>query len=137
MAQRGRQGGKGDAAEPEGSRPAPPAHLEPDAAAVWTEIVADCPPDWFPRHTWELLEAYCEHVLTFRRATASMRALEAQAADGEGLDIAMHGYFDQLRARQSTQIGNLATKMRLTQQSTQNAKRRKGGEGSGPKPWDT
>jgi phage terminase small subunit len=49
-----------------GKPPPPPAHLPADAAAVWKEIAASKPPDWFDPGSLGLLENY-------RRVTVHLR----------------------------------------------------------------
>jgi hypothetical protein len=43
-----------------GTPPLPPKHLSVKAKALWREITASRPPDFFTRGSWPLLEQYCE-----------------------------------------------------------------------------
>lgn len=121
--------------EPAGARPEPPEHLSPEAQEEWRAIVADVKAGYFPRHTWPALGTLCELVATQHYAAQQMRRLEQEAQDGQGLDIVMHGYYDQLHTRQASQIGNLMTKLRLTQQSSQHPETKRT-RPQGKPPWE-
>lgn len=102
-----------------GMRPPPPESWDADdeRAAIWRQTVDACPPGWFPPQTHTLLEIYCSHVRDWRRYAAHAEAIYAQSKDGEGLETQMHGYYSAARERERKAVFDMATKMRLTQQS--------------------
>jgi hypothetical protein len=93
-------------------------------------IVDRLPADWFARETHALLVQYCRHVVAARRVSQLIAALEAD----EKLDF--KAYHDALKAqqRESSILASLATKMRISQQSTYDKSPKKG-EGGKAKPW--
>lgn len=58
-----------------GAPPPPPKHLSKEAAAVWRDIVASKPLDWFDAGAQILLEAYCESAVHHRALTRKITAL--------------------------------------------------------------
>lgn len=95
-------------------RPEPPDSLSREAAIEWDRIVGRLPADWFPAETLAILETYVNQVCLHRRLTEMTQRSDANV---------------KLLAREmidcSTQIGLLATKMRITQQATLDRKKSK------------
>lgn len=128
--QRGRQGQKVQLVPHD--RPKPPADLGVDQASVWRETVNRLPPDWFPAETWPLLAQYCRHAVSAKRLGEEIEVAEATKADPKDRDLLL-----KMHDREGRAMSSLATRMRLSQQSSYDAKKGKGGKtGSGPKPWE-
>jgi hypothetical protein len=132
MTKRGRKSGASLAIRPvtpieTTPRPAAPDELSDEGAAEWREIVDRLPADWFTRETQALLVQYCRHVIAARRVSQLITELE----EDEELDF--KAYHDALKAqqRESGILASLATKMRISQQSTYDKSRKKG-EGGKP-----
>lgn len=86
------------------NRPAPPSHLTAEERAVWKAVVDAKTADWFTPENFPLLELYCQNVVLSRRLAKELTFK---------LDPKM---FTMKNMIEKT-IANLATKMRLTQQS--------------------
>jgi phage terminase small subunit len=99
-------------------RPEPPERLHEDAKEIWRQAVGRLPPDWFPAETLPMLEMYCIHVVLHRRL--GEMALKKGISNEDVRSI-----MKQL-AEEANLISHLATKMRLTQQSTHDRKKSKG-----------
>lgn len=117
---------------PEGTRPPPepPPELEPVEASIWRSITSKLPGDWFAPETVPMLKELCRHIrhandlsITLAETRAAIEAVAAgeaplaerlaligQASKTMERLLRMHGY-------QSERIGNLATKLRLTNQA--------------------
>lgn len=102
-------------------RPRPPAELNPEQAEEWTAVVGRMPADWFPRETHPLLVDYCRHVVMARR----IAQLIEQAESGETLDVVEYDRLGKMAERESRVIASLATKMRITQQTTYDKSKKK------------
>lgn len=111
-------------------RPVAPSELTDEQKFVWQAIVNSEPADWFTKATRPMLAQYCRHVIRARR----LAQLIDRAEQAEEVDI--KEYRDLLRSEeeQSRAIASLATKMRLSQQSTYDRKKPKGK--GGKKPWE-
>ncbi len=137
--------------------PEPPAELEPPERVIWRAITSKLPGDWFAPETVPMLQELCRHIrhandlaLDLAAARAGLKALqdgdgalltiaERMALMGEGSKtmerlLRAHGY-------QSERIGNLATKLRLTNQAKVPAasaarKARDEREPVGLQPWE-
>lgn len=99
----------GVAALPE--RPDPPQHLTQEEAALWREVVAPKPADWFMRDTQPILEAYC-HASVMHRALCKRWRDTSDLAEVK--DIAT---LVKLINETSNRMSMLAVKLRLTNQS--------------------
>jgi hypothetical protein len=135
--------------------PEPPPELEAREAYIWREITGKLPGDWFAPETTPMLKELCRHIrhaddlaiemAEMRAAIESVKQSEtmtivermAAIAQGSKAMAAMlraHGY-------QSERIGNLATKLRLTNQAKIPAgsaarKARDEMQPTGVRPWD-
>src|SRR5262245_25522892 len=98
-------------------RPEPPETLANEAKVVWRTTVGRLPNDWFPDETLPMLEIYCTHVWLHRRLGMMLKP-GTQKADVKQITAQM--------AEEAELIANLATKMRITQQSTHDRKKSKG-----------
>jgi hypothetical protein len=95
-----------------------PLDLTPDETDEWRAVVDALPADWFPRETWPLLAQFCRHTVMSRRMGALIDAeMSAPEIDMKSLDK-----LTQMQARETAALKALAASMRLSQQSTWNAK---------------
>jgi DNA-binding SARP family transcriptional activator len=113
-------------------RPRPPAELTDEAKKEWLEVVNRLPAEWFPRETHEVLAQYCRHVVNARRVS---RMIE-QLMESENFTIDDYEKLLKMQEREGRAISSLATRMRLTQQSTYDSKKTKGRPVSS-KPWNS
>ncbi|MFC2952313.1 hypothetical protein ACFOOP_10265 [Marinicaulis aureus] len=99
-------------------RPEPPPFLNIEQAEEWRAVVKRMPQDWFKRETWALLESFCRHVCMARRIAEQIdRVLDEPTVKTASFDKLLR-----MQARESASIVQLATKMRLAQQSSYCAK---------------
>lgn len=103
------------------SRPHAPNDLTEEQAEEWREIVNRMPADWFPRETHPMLAQYCRHVVRARRLAQLLDKVESS----EEFDV--KEYRDLLRSEeeQSRALASLATKMRISQQTTYDKSKKK------------
>jgi hypothetical protein len=99
-------------------RPEAPLDLTPDETDEWHAVVDALPADWFPRETWPLLAQFCRHTVAARRI--------AQLIDAEMSKTDMPIMFLKelltMQRGETAALKALAASMRLSQQSTWNAK---------------
>lgn len=116
--QRGRKGTASVAVSPISTerRPGPPKHLNEEQAEVWCSVVDSLPADWFGRESFGLLEAYCGHLVTTRK----LNQLIDNTTELSRLDKLF-----KMRERETRSLSALATRMRLSQQSTIDRERKK------------
>ena len=97
-------------------RPAPPEELTDEQKAEWQAIVGRLPSGWFARETHGLLVAYLRHWSTCRFLSKQIEAFNSDwfAEDG---GFERYSAWLALRARESKAMADLATKLRLTNQS--------------------
>lgn len=111
-------------------RPAAPDYLGDEEAAEWVAVVDRLSADWFPRETHGLLADYCRHVVRGRRIDQMIAAqMDAPDVDVDALDKLY-----KMAERESRAASSLATRLRMTQQSTVSAKAKK--PAVMKKPWD-
>ena len=106
-------------------RPEPPEELTQEQAQVWQRIVKRLPPEWFPEETIDMLADYCRCVTTIRMLAKVINKLES-AGLGTPKQLAAHRAVQRDHLVQTRTMLNLATRMRLTQQSTYDQSRKKG-----------
>jgi hypothetical protein len=95
-------------------RPKPPMSLCDEEKRYWKQLVDCMPHGWFPPETWGFLTAYCRELFAADETASQineMRRLGLQKTED------FHKLLDKQSAHTKV-IMNLATKMRLTQQST-------------------
>lgn len=145
MKQRGRKSPSALAVVPLGEIPRlrAPAELTRDETRIWDTVVAAESADWFNGATRPLLAQYARHVIRARQVAALIQALEASVAAQAVANqreeaVVMLGAVKALdklcrmQERESKAISTLATKMRITQQSTRN---QRGNKIESKKPW--
>jgi hypothetical protein len=111
------------------NRPEPPCELTPEQADEWRAVVASLPADWFRRETHAMLSNYCRHAVASRRIAQLISDLESSG------DFEIGNYDQLLRMlqRESGAMSSLATRMRMSQQSSYDEKRKK--KAVTKKPW--
>lgn|SRR5262245_526958 len=112
-------------------RPEPPKELNPRAAQEWRDIVNRMPPDWFPRETHPMLSQLCRLVVRSNQISRMIEAIDD--LDGENFNARQFRLLLVAEQRVSEAISRLSTKMRISQQSSYDAKKkRKGKETKAP-----
>ena len=114
-------------------RPDPPADFTTEQAKIWLEGVKTKPPQWFESDVFPLLRAYCIASDYHTQIYAEMKKLKIT-------DATFRSLLD-LQNKQSKIIAELATKMRLTQQSRYTPKaaataNKNTGNKDSKKPWE-
>ena len=112
-------------------RPDPPQKLHPEAADEWRKIVGRLPIDWFPAETHAMLETYCVQICFHRR-------LSHIVLDRKTIPYADLVQLTRNAVESADLICQMATKMRITQQSTHDRKKSKNKPdqpASDAKPW--
>jgi len=117
-------------------RPPAPSELTDEESAQWEAIVARMPSKWFTKETHPLLVQLCRHIIAARR----LAQLIEQAAHGDE-DFAVEYYMRLLRALtgQTAIIASVSTKLRITPQSSYDAKvagTAKGNSSDLTPPWE-
>jgi hypothetical protein len=99
-----------------------PYDLTDAQAQLWEAIVSRLPASWFPVETWPLLAQYVRHVDASRRVAMLIEQEVNPTPDADGqvpeLDLNNYRRLLVMQALESRAMMSLATKMRLTQQST-------------------
>lgn len=103
-------------------RPDAPYDLTDEQAEEWRAVVDRLPADWFPRETWPLLAQYCRHVIAARHIAQLIYDLEKK--DG-GFDAAEYDQLLKMQEREGRALSSLATRMRITQQTTYDKSKKK------------
>lgn len=112
------------------SRPRPPVELTDEQAAEWQAVVNRLPAEWFPRETLGLLAQYCRHVVAARKVARMISTLDDQ---GE-FDLDDYDKLLKMQEREGRALSSLATRMRITQQTTYDKSKKKGK--AGKRPWE-
>lgn len=110
-------------------RPEPLSGLSDEQADEWRTIVNRLPADWFPAETHGLLAQYCRHLVLSKRLAQLIDAAEK----AEEFDLNEYDKLLQMHEREGRALSSLATRMRLTQQSTYSKDR--GKPKAALKPW--
>ena len=113
------------------ARPEAPVELTREQATEWTEIVNRLPAEWFPRETHGMLAQYCRHVINARRVAKLIETL----ANNTIIDVEEYDRLLKMQEREGRAISSLATRMRISQQSTLSQQKRKPAM-TLPKPWE-
>ena len=110
------------------ARPDAPYDLTDEQSKEWWAIVNRMPADWFPREMHGLLTQYCRHVVAARRIARLIDKIDGAKSSEE------YDNLYKMQDREGRAMSSLATKMRLTQQSTYDPKMAKKGVEPTP-PW--
>jgi hypothetical protein len=113
-------------------RPLPPAELTLEQKREWVEVVNRLPADWFPRETWALLAQYCRHVVAARHVAQLLQRVESL----DEVDVEQYDRLLKMQEREGRALSSLATRMRMSQQASYDAKRGKGKQSITKKPWE-
>lgn len=97
-------------------REKPPHDLTDEECEVWHAVVSAEPADQFSASTAPLLAQYCRHVISGKRVAE----LIERATGDPKLSITDYDKLLHMQERESRTIALLATKMRISQQSTIN-----------------
>ena len=114
--------------------PQAPAELTAEQSLIWNDIVHGLAADYFMEETFPLLAQYCKHITRARHLAQLVDKMEGKKKlDADGI----RAYRDLLRSEeeQTRAIAALATKMRLSQQSTYDRQRAKI-RNDGDEPWN-
>lgn len=103
-------------------RPAPPADFSDEMAEEWWKIVNRLPVDWFPAETLPLLTQYCTHIIRAR----TLREAVARIENSQPFELDSFITLTNLEEKHTRSIASLATRMRISQQATHDAQKRKG-----------
>jgi len=108
-----------------------PYDLTDEQAEEWWAIVNRMPADWFPRETHALLAQYCKLVTRARRLGQLLNEME------QSKDFNLREYQLTVRteAACSKSITMLATRMRMSQQSSFDKTRKRGMQVK--RPWES
>lgn len=90
------------------------------AKALWREIVADRPVDFFRPGSLDLLEAFCQITIEQQRVVRVLA--RTRVATGDYLDL------QKMAARNTAMLTTLGSKLRLTVQADVDRHSRKSGE---------
>src|SRR5262245_15953227 len=110
-------------------RQKPPPELTDEEVEVWVGIVGSEPADWFALGTVPVLAQYVRHVVQARRVAE----LIERATGDRNLSITDYARLLDMQRQESGSLGMLATKMRISQQSTINQRGNRPVEAR--KPW--
>jgi hypothetical protein len=121
-------------------RPAPPDELGEEEAEEWRAISARMPHDWWTRENYPLLCEYCRHIVRSRDLAKDITAFKRFPPEVRLTSDGIQRYDTLLRMadRERAAMVNLATKMRLTQQSRYRADKAASAADRGKtvrKPW--
>jgi len=105
-------------------KPKPPPELEKEEVEEWHKIVDRMPPDWFGPESLPLLIQYVHHIVRARKINEVVKKMESTRGSK---DFNPRTYMSLLRSEisQSRALALLATKMRISQQSTYDKRVRK------------
>ena len=135
MKQRGRKGMLSvvqDSSVSAVERPEPMGDLTPEQRIVWVNTVNSLPADWFPQETHLTLAQYCRHIVTAGHVSQMIEQMESQ----DEVDVTAYDKLLKMQERETRIILSLATKMRMTQQSTYDREKTKGHSAKVSRPWE-
>ncbi len=111
-------------------RPRAPHDLTDEETEVRAAVTGSEAADWFTPATVPLLAQYCRHVVRARHVAEWIEA----ATSSKDLSIEDYDRLLKMQARESAALAQLATKMRISQQSTTNHRGNK--KQASWKPWE-
>ena len=109
-------------------RPDPPIDLPEEAKQIWVQVISSIPAEWVRPEAFELLYDYC-HIRMQARKLSRQIFEEGDQMDQMDLDRLL-----KMREREVRSAVTLATKLRLTTQSTVDNRKSKGTPQ--PRAWD-
>ena len=111
-------------------RPDAPYDLTDEQADEWWAVVNRMPADWFPRETHGMLAQYSRHVVSARRVAQLIAAEEGK----KEIEIPVLDQLYKMQEREGRALSSLATRMRITQQTTYDKSKKK--PSAVKKPWE-
>jgi hypothetical protein len=111
-------------------RPRAPHDLNDEECEVWVKVISSQTPDWFTDGNLPLLVQYCRHCVQARH----IAELIEKATGDRKLSIRDRNRLLAMQDRETKTIIQLATKMRITQQSVTNHRGNK--KTASSKPWE-
>lgn len=119
-------------------RLAPPKSFNDEEIIIWNRIVESFVPEYFDKSQYDLLKQYCQHVHIFDQLALD---LADHIANGDREDEKQ--YLDKLKAYiniqniQTKAVGQLAVKLRISNNSITNHDGSSRKDGAGPSaPWE-
>lgn len=112
-------------------RARPTAQMAEPEREVWYSVVNRMPADWFPDETLPMLSQFCRHVVAADRIANLVKQEEAS----DEFNLIDYDRLLKMQEREGRAISSLATRMRITQQSTYDPKKSKGKPGK--RPWES
>ena len=109
----------------------PPGELTKEQAVEWMKVTTRMPADHFPAETHCYLVQLCRCIVEARRIAQLIDAL----VDGDEFSISQYDYLLKMQERESRNMSSLGTRMRLTQQTTQDRQHKN--PVVTPKPWES
>lgn len=120
------------------SRLGPSAHLSDAEQVVWCRLVNDQPANAFSDTHRDLLDLYCQHVVSAQVLDDEIKAFDREwLRDGDGLK--RYDTLLKMREREVRSASSLATRLRITRQATTDPKtvgRANANMGRSRKPWE-
>ena len=96
----------------------PPDDLTAEQAAIWAQIVATKPADWWDAGSLPLLAAYCRAAVESVRVGEMVEATSRRLMDADGQDqLGVYKELRKIQAALSSEMTGLGRQMRLTQQA--------------------
>ena len=111
-------------------RPKPPRDLTKAQAKIWNRVVKAMPVEWFGEETHDLLTQYCRHVVDADKVAKRIDDLP------DDVVVTTLNKLLKMQERESRGLSSLATRMRISQQSTLDREKRKTSTPA-EKPWTT
>ena len=114
-------------------KPAPLPDMTREQRDEWIAIVDRMDEDWFPRESHQLLAQYCRHACEARRISGIITAHTLDPAVTETW-LKQYDRLLKIQEREGRAMSSLATRLRITQQSTIDKRRDKPLEPDAP--WE-
>lgn len=116
-------------------RPDPPEDLNEEECQIWYDVVAQFSADWFKPDTYPLLKNYVRHT---HNADTIAELIEVEKNNPQGIQIGQYNALLKMLQRETAMIGTLATRMRISQQSSYDKVKAKNGNmgGEDEQIWD-
>lgn len=113
-------------------------HLSDAEQSVWCRMVNDHPAGAFTETHRDMLELYCQHIVTAQVLDDELKAFDREwMRDDEGLK--RYDRLLSMREREVRSASSLATRLRITRQATADPKtvgRANSAKGRSRKPWE-
>jgi hypothetical protein len=114
------------------ARPRAPHDLNDEEVEVWASVVEALPADYLGNETLPLLSQYCRHVIQARRIA---ELIERATADPE-LRIRDYHRLLRIQAGETAAMTSVATKLRISPQSTRTHRGNVRSGLTGSRPWE-